>query len=95
MAVSEQIKGLPSLTAVVVVLTGITGAVMGDVILNKLRIKDEMARGLAFGIAAHGIHRNSPCDSGKSGCRCFRRSCNGTQRTFYGYSASRNHNFIY
>lgn len=55
MAVSEQIKGLPSLTAVVVVLTGITGAVMGDVILNKLRIKDEMARGLAFGVAAHGI----------------------------------------
>lgn len=55
MAVSEQIKGLPSLTAVVVVLTGVTGAVMGDYILNKLKIEDEMARGLAFGVAAHGI----------------------------------------
>lgn len=55
MAVSEQIGGLPSLTAVVVVLTGITGAVIGDMILDKLKIKDEMARGLAFGVASHGI----------------------------------------
>lgn len=54
-AVSEQIGGIPSLTAVVVVLTGITGAVIGDVILDKLKIKDEMARGLAFGLASHGI----------------------------------------
>lgn len=55
MGVSEQIGGLPSLTAVVVVLTGIAGAVLGDLVLDRLRVRDEAARGMAFGVASHGI----------------------------------------
>ncbi|SNB44625.1 LrgB family protein [Geobacter sp. DSM 9736] len=55
MGISEQIGGLPSLTAVVVVLTGITGAVGGDFILNRLRVKDDKARGMALGVASHGV----------------------------------------
>ena len=55
MGISEQIGGLPSLTAVVVVLTGITGAVGGDFVLNRLKINDDNARGMAMGVASHGI----------------------------------------
>ena len=55
MGISEKIGGLPSLTAVAVVLTGITGAVGGDWILKRLKIHDEMARGMALGVASHGI----------------------------------------
>jgi predicted murein hydrolase (TIGR00659 family) len=55
MGISEKIGGLPALTAVAVVLTGITGAVIGDLILNSLHIHDEKARGMALGVAAHGI----------------------------------------
>lgn len=55
MGVAEQIGGLPSLTAVLVILTGISGAVLGTWTLNLLRIKDWRARGFAMGIAAHGI----------------------------------------
>ena len=55
MGVSEQIGGLPSLTAVVVVLTGIAGAVIGDWVLDRLRIRDHAARGMALGVASHGI----------------------------------------
>lgn len=55
MGVSEQIGGLPSLTAVVVVLTGIAGAVFGDLVLDRLRVRDEAARGMALGVASHGI----------------------------------------
>lgn len=55
MGISEQLGGLPSLTAVTVVLTGITGAVSGDLLLNRLGIQDDMARGMALGVAAHGI----------------------------------------
>ncbi|MBW4057046.1 MAG: LrgB family protein [Proteobacteria bacterium] len=55
MGISEKIGGLPALTAVAVVLTGITGAVIGDLVLNGLRIHDEKARGMALGVAAHGI----------------------------------------
>lgn len=55
MGISEKIGGLPSLTAVAVVLTGITGAVGGDFILKSLKVDDQMARGMALGVASHGI----------------------------------------
>ena len=55
MGISEQLGGLPSLTAVVVILTGILGAATGPWLLDKLRITNPMARGLAMGTAAHGI----------------------------------------
>lgn len=53
--ISEKIGGLPSLTAVTVVLTGITGAAIGDLVLNRFKVTDDMARGMALGIASHGI----------------------------------------
>ncbi len=55
MGISEQIGGLPSLTAVSVVLTGIGGAVFGGWLLDRLRVHDESARGMAMGVASHGI----------------------------------------
>lgn len=55
MGISEQLGGLPSLTAVLVILTGITGAVLGPFVLNIIKIKDWRARGLAMGVAGHGI----------------------------------------
>lgn len=55
MGIAEQLGGLPSLTAVLVILTGITGAVFGPLVLNLARIKDWRARGLALGVASHGI----------------------------------------
>jgi len=55
MGISEQLGGLPSLTAVLVILTGILGAMIGPGILNLLRIRDWAARGVAIGTASHGI----------------------------------------
>lgn len=55
MGISEQLGGLPSLTAVLVVMTGIVGAVLGPPFLNLIRIRDWRARGLALGTASHGI----------------------------------------
>lgn len=55
MGIAEKLGGLPSLTAVLVVTTGIVGAIFGGSILNLLRIKDEAVRGFAIGVAAHGI----------------------------------------
>lgn len=55
MGITEQLGGLPSLTAVLVILTGILGAVIGPLVLNLLRIRDWRARGLALGTASHGI----------------------------------------
>ncbi len=55
MGITEQIGGLPSLTAVLVILTGMTGAMLATVTLNLVRVRDWRARGLAAGVAAHGI----------------------------------------
>ena len=55
MGISEQIGGLPSLTAALVILTGILGAVFATWTLNAVGIKDWRARGLAVGVGAHGI----------------------------------------
>lgn len=55
MGISEQIGGLPSLTAVLVVATGIIGAVMGTTLFKLLRIEDDAVKGVALGIAAHGM----------------------------------------
>lgn len=53
--VAEEIGGLPSLTAVLVILTGIIGAVIATPMLNACGFRDWRARGFAVGIAAHGI----------------------------------------
>ncbi len=55
MAVSERLGGEPSLTAVLVILTGITGAVMVTPLMNRLGIANYAARGFAVGLASHGI----------------------------------------
>lgn len=55
MGIAEKLGGLPSLTAVLVVTTGILGAVLARGTLNLLRIDDHAVRGFAVGVAAHGI----------------------------------------
>jgi len=55
MGISEKIGGLPSLTAVLVVVTGIIGAVIGTRLFDLLRIRDDSVKGIAMGITAHGI----------------------------------------
>ncbi|HSD20897.1 MAG TPA: LrgB family protein [Anaeromyxobacter sp.] len=55
MGIAEKIGGLPSLTAALVILTGITGAVVGSAVLRLVRVRNPIAAGLALGTASHGI----------------------------------------
>ena len=55
MGIAEKIGGIPSLTAVLVILTGVIGAIMVTPLMNALRIRDYAARGFAAGVASHGI----------------------------------------
>ena len=55
MGISARLGGDPGLTAVLVILTGILGAIIVTPLLNALRITDKRARGFAAGLAAHGI----------------------------------------
>lgn len=55
MGVAERVGGLPSLAAVAVAVTGISGAIMARYILDALRITDWSVRGFAVGVTAHAI----------------------------------------
>jgi len=55
LGISEAVGGIPTLTAVLVILTGIIGAMMVTPLMNLLKISDWRARGFAVGVAAHGI----------------------------------------
>jgi predicted murein hydrolase (TIGR00659 family) len=55
MAASQQLGGMPALTAVLVISTGIVGAVMARFLFDLLRVTDPETRGFALGVAAHGI----------------------------------------
>jgi len=55
MGISEKVGGLPSLTAALVILTGITGAMLFPLLYEATGIADWRARGLGAGTAAHGI----------------------------------------
>jgi putative effector of murein hydrolase len=54
-ALTETLGGAPPLTAVLVVATGILGAIIVTPLMNALKIRDYAARGFAAGLTAHGI----------------------------------------
>ncbi|MER5170965.1 LrgB family protein [Thioclava sp. GXIMD2076] len=53
--ISERMGGEPTLTAALVLLTGMIGAIIVSPLLNLIGVRDWRARGLATGVAAHGI----------------------------------------
>ena len=55
MAVAERIGGIASLTAVLVIVTGIVGAVIAPALFRLLRVQDHAIQGFALGVTAHGI----------------------------------------
>ncbi len=55
MGIAERLGGLPSLTAALVVATGIWGAATARWLFERLGIDDPVVRGFALGVTAHGI----------------------------------------
>lgn len=53
--VSRELGGIPSITTMMVVVTGVLGASIGVPLLKALRVRDGHAVGAAMGTAAHGI----------------------------------------
>ena len=55
MGIAERVGGLPALSAAVVILSGILGAVIGPPLLRRMGVRSRTAFGLALGAAAHGV----------------------------------------
>ena len=53
--IAGEIGGEPALTAVMVIATGILGALIVTPLMNALKITDYAARGFAAGLTSHGI----------------------------------------
>ena len=55
MGIARELGGDPSLTATLVIATGIIGAVLLTPLMRLIRVKDPRAIGFAAGTASHGI----------------------------------------
>lgn len=55
MGIVEKLGGIVSLTAALVILTGITGAMLGLWLLDRLKVRNPAVRGFALGLVSHGI----------------------------------------
>ena len=53
--IAERIGGSPTLSAALVLMTGIFGAIAVTPLMNALGVRDWRARGFAVGVAAHGV----------------------------------------
>lgn len=53
--ISKMVNGLPAITIGAVIMSGVLGAVTNHIILRLLRIKSDVACGVAIGACSHGI----------------------------------------
>ncbi|MDU3076660.1 MAG: LrgB family protein [Mixta calida] len=54
LAAAQQVGGQPDLVALFVVITGVFGMAVGDVLFLRLAVKQGLAKGAGFGAASHG-----------------------------------------
>ncbi|HWR25318.1 MAG TPA: LrgB family protein [Methanosarcina sp.] len=64
--ISKQIGGIPAITMAAIVITGITGAVLGPFICRFFRIKDRIAVGVALGTASHALGTTRAIELGET-----------------------------
>lgn len=64
MGVSEELGGLVSITAAVIIVTGVFGNVVGELVLKLFRIREPVAKGVALGTSAHAIGTSKAMELG-------------------------------
>ena len=62
MEVTQVLGGIPSLTAAIVVITGLIGAVIGFKTLSVGQVRNPMALGLSMGAASHAVGTSAAMD---------------------------------
>lgn len=64
MSVSDSLGGIPSITAAVVVIVGIAGAVVGFPLLKLFKVTDPQAQGIAIGACSHAVGTSAATERG-------------------------------
>ena len=65
MAVSEELGGYVTITVAVIVITGVLGNIIAELVCKIFRIKEPIAKGLAIGTAAHAIGTTKAMEMGQ------------------------------
>lgn len=55
MGVSEELGGIVTVTVAVIIITGVLGNIIGELVLRIFSIENKIAKGLALGTASHAI----------------------------------------
>lgn len=63
--IAERVGGLSALSAAVVILTGVLGAVIGPPLLRWMGVRSRTAFGLALGAGAHGVGTARAAEEGE------------------------------
>lgn len=63
--ISEEAGGIVTLTVVSIVITGILGNVLSELLFQLVKIKDPVAKGLALGTASHAIGTTKALELGE------------------------------
>lgn len=65
MGVSEELGGMVTITVAVILITGVLGNVIGELVCRIFRIYEPIAVGLAFGTSAHAIGTSKALELGE------------------------------
>ena len=55
MGISEELGGYVTITVAVIIITGVMGNMFGELVCKIFRIKEPIAKGLAFGSSSHAV----------------------------------------
>jgi len=55
LVISNQVGGIPSLAALIVIITGVIGVITAPLVFKMLNINDDRAKGITLGLTAHII----------------------------------------
>ena len=65
MGISEELGGYVTITVAVIVITGVLGNILAELICKLFRIKEPIAKGLAIGAASHAIGTTKAMEMGE------------------------------
>ncbi|MDR1691356.1 MAG: LrgB family protein [Rickettsiales bacterium] len=63
--ITQELGGMVSLTVFAVVITGVLGAAVGDIVCKLFRIKNPVAKGLAIGNSSHAMGTTKAFEMGE------------------------------
>ena len=64
--ISKQLNGIPSVTVVAIIVTGILGAIFGPTFCKLFKVKDKVAIGIAIGTSSHALGTTKALELGET-----------------------------